>query len=126
MGNRQVKPELEYQPITQKLLDNYPIYHCSIENSNFFLSNRTLFTPNFIFLRVNRPDIKLVDVIKYINEEKKILFTIDPIFEYLDIRLKLTISEYMTRCVELNLNIFDNNIPYLPVIEISIDNSPTK
>lgn len=122
MGNSQVKPEIQYQALNRDIIDESPIYLCDMENSNFFLSDRTIFTPNFIFLRVNRPDIKLVEIIDYVYKEKSLLFTIDPIFEYYDIRLELSLSDYMTSCVELNLNIFDNNIAFLPVMEISTDN----
>lgn len=122
MGNSQVKPEIQYQALNRDIIDESPIYLCDMENSNFFLSDRTIFTPNFIFLRVNRPDIKLVEIIDYVYKEKSLLFTIDPIFEYYDIRLELSLSDYMTSCVELNLNIFDNNIAFLPVMEISTNN----
>lgn len=122
MGNRQVRPEIQYHTVDQEIIDINPIYFCDIENSNLFLSDRTIFTPNFIFLRINHPDIKLVEIIDYVYQEKGLLFTIDPIFEYYDIRLELSLSNYMSSCVELNLNIFNNNIAFLPVMEISSNN----
>ena len=118
MGNKsslQILPEIEYLPITQRIIDNYPIYLCEKENSNFFLSDITYTIPAFYFLRINKYNTKLVDIINHLYLEKKLLFKIDPIFEYMDIRLEFTLEEYINKCIDFNFNIIDFNIPFLPV-----------
>ena len=121
MGNKsssKISPEIEYTPVTNNIIKYYPIYFCEKKNSNFFVLDRTNLIPFCIFLRSNNGKLSLVDIINFIYKNENILYCIDPILEYKDIRLENTIEEYISKCINYNINIIYNNIPFLPVTYI--------